>query len=123
MGVFPAISPEHHNMPLAVDLLQPKISSERRRHKLKRLVQHPNSFFMDVKASFNCDHHRVSLSPQCPGCYRVTTIFSHAHTVVVCSGCSSVLCHPTGGRTKLTKDVLSEGKINFHAIVVENFVF
>ena len=36
---------------LAVDLLQPKISSERRRHKLKRLVQHPNSFFMDVKAS------------------------------------------------------------------------
>merc|ERR1712072_1567826 len=86
--VFPAISPEHHNMPLAVDLLQPKISSEKRRHKLKRLVQHPNSFFMDVK---------------CPGCYRVTTIFSHAHTVVICSGCSSVLCHPTGGRTKLTE--------------------
>merc|ERR1719320_1662206 len=30
------------------------------KHKLKRLVQHPNSYFMDVK---------------CPGCYRITTVF------------------------------------------------
>ena len=42
-------------MPLAKDLLHPLPAEEKRRHKLKRLVQHPNSYFMDVK---------------CPGCYR-----------------------------------------------------
>ena len=43
-------------MPLAKDLLHPIPAEERKRHKLKRLVQSPNSFFMDVK---------------CPGCYRL----------------------------------------------------
>ena len=42
-------------MPLAKDLLHPLHHEEKRKHKLKRLVQHPNSYFMDVK---------------CPGCYR-----------------------------------------------------
>ena len=42
-------------MPLAKDLLHPAPAEEKRKHKLKRLVQHPNSYFMDVK---------------CPGCYR-----------------------------------------------------
>ena len=37
-----------------VDLLFPPAELEKRRHKLKRLVQSPNSFFMDVK---------------CPGCF------------------------------------------------------
>merc|ERR1711892_459300 len=75
-------------MPLARELLLPLPKDERRSHKLKRLVQHPNSYFMDVK---------------CPGCYHITTVFSHAQTVVVCAGCSSVLCQPTGGRTRLTE--------------------
>ena len=34
---------------LARELLLPLVKDERRRHKLKRLVQHPNSYFMDVK--------------------------------------------------------------------------
>jgi hypothetical protein len=34
---------------LAKDLLHPLPEEERRKHKKKRLVQHPNSFFMDVK--------------------------------------------------------------------------
>lgn len=34
---------------LAVDLLNPSVESEKRSHKLKRLVQSPNSYFMDVK--------------------------------------------------------------------------
>ncbi|KAJ3335632.1 hypothetical protein HDU93_004877, partial [Gonapodya sp. JEL0774] len=34
---------------LAVDLLNPSTASEKQKHKLKRLVQSPNSFFMDVK--------------------------------------------------------------------------
>ncbi|KAG7245355.1 hypothetical protein INR49_010805 [Caranx melampygus] len=36
-------------MPLAKDLLHPTIDHERRQHKKKRLVQSPNSYFMDVK--------------------------------------------------------------------------
>ena len=45
-------------MPLAKDLLHPPMDDERRKHKKKRLVQSPNSYFMDVK---------------CPGCYKITT--------------------------------------------------
>merc|ERR1712154_623186 len=75
-------------MPLAADLLNPTYEAEQRKHKLKRLVQRPNSFFMDVK---------------CPGCYKITTVFSHAQTVVKCEGCSSVLCQPTGGKARLTE--------------------
>ena len=44
------------------DLLHPTREEQARLHKKKRLVQAPNSFFMDVK---------------CPGCYAVTTVFSH----------------------------------------------
>ena len=43
-------------MPLKVDLLNPKLDDQRRCHKKKRLVQSPNSYFMDVK---------------CPGCYKI----------------------------------------------------
>ncbi|KAI0296640.1 40S ribosomal protein S27 [Russula brevipes] len=75
-------------MPLAVDLLNPSAEAESKKHKLKRLVQSPNSYFMDVK---------------CPGCFSISTVFSHAQTVVICSSCSSVLCQPTGGRARLTE--------------------
>ncbi|XP_033074255.1 40S ribosomal protein S27-like [Trachypithecus francoisi] len=77
----------HENMPLAKDLLHPS-PEEKRKHKKKRLVQSSNSYFMDVK---------------CPGCYKITMIFSHAQTVVSCVGCSTVLCQPTGGKARLTE--------------------
>uniref|UniRef100_A0A672YPU3 40S ribosomal protein S27 n=1 Tax=Sphaeramia orbicularis TaxID=375764 RepID=A0A672YPU3_9TELE len=77
-------------MPLAKDLLHPSVEEEKRRHKKKRLVQSPNSYFMDVK---------------CPGCYKITTVFSHAQTVVLCVGCSTVLCQPTGGKARLTEGI------------------
>ncbi|KAJ3777554.1 ribosomal protein S27-domain-containing protein, partial [Lentinula raphanica] len=73
---------------LAVDLLNPTPESEKRQHKLKRLVQSPNSYFMDVK---------------CPGCFAITTVFSHAQTVVICGSCASILCQPTGGKARLTE--------------------
>merc|ERR1712186_19147 len=79
---------EVNTMPLAKELLLPLAKDEQRKHTLKRLVQHPNSYFMDVR---------------CPGCYRITTVFSHAQTVVVCAGRSTVLCQPTGGRARLTE--------------------
>ncbi|KAM6039366.1 LOW QUALITY PROTEIN: small ribosomal subunit protein eS27 [Chlamydotis macqueenii] len=78
----------HAEMPLAKDLLHPSPEEEKRKHKKKRLVQSPNSYFMDVK---------------CPGCYKITTVFSHAQTVVLCVGCSTVLCQPTGGKARLTE--------------------
>ena len=59
---------------------------KRRGNKKKRLVQSPSSYFMDVK---------------CPGCYKITTVFSHAQKVVLCVGCSTVLCQPTGGKARL----------------------
>ncbi|KFZ61098.1 40S ribosomal protein S27-like, partial [Podiceps cristatus] len=72
---------------LAKDLVHPSLEDERRKHKKKRLVQSPNSYFMDVK---------------CPGCYKITTVFSQC-SVVLCVGCSTVLCQPTGGKARLTE--------------------
>ncbi|RKP00509.1 hypothetical protein CXG81DRAFT_26782 [Caulochytrium protostelioides] len=84
-------------MVLAVDLLNPLPSSERQAHKLKRLVQSPNSYFMDVK---------------CGGCFNITTVFSHAQSVVICHGCTSVLCRPTGGKARLTEGCSFRKKAN-----------
>ncbi|PKK17583.1 ribosomal protein S27 [Columba livia] len=44
-----------------------------------------------------------SLSHFLVGCYKITTVFSHAQTVVLCVGCSTVLCQPTGGKARLTE--------------------
>eukprot|EP00197_Chlamydomonas_leiostraca_P012984 CAMPEP_0202866484 /NCGR_PEP_ID=MMETSP1391-20130828/7688_1 /ASSEMBLY_ACC=CAM_ASM_000867 /TAXON_ID=1034604 /ORGANISM="Chlamydomonas leiostraca, Strain SAG 11-49" /LENGTH=86 /DNA_ID=CAMNT_0049546433 /DNA_START=53 /DNA_END=313 /DNA_ORIENTATION=+ len=71
-----------------IDLLNPPAELEKQKHKLKRLVQSPNSYFMDVK---------------CQGCFNITTVFSHSQTVVLCGSCSAVLCTPTGGRARLTE--------------------
>ena len=45
------------------------------------------------------------------GCYKITTVFSHAQTVVKCDGCAAVLCQPTGGKARLT-----EGKLNISPV-------
>ncbi|XP_061635186.1 small ribosomal subunit protein eS27-like [Phyllopteryx taeniolatus] len=69
------------------DMMYPTLAEEKARHKKKRQVQSPNSYFMDVK---------------CMGCYKIATIYSHAQTVVPCVGCSIILCRPRGGKCKLT---------------------
>ena len=74
--------------PYEVDLLHPLPSVEASRHKLKRLVQTPNSFFMDVK---------------CPGCTSISIVFSHAQTVIQCTSCMILLAQPTGGKARLTE--------------------
>merc|ERR1711881_567116 len=81
----------------SADLLCPTHDEENRRHKLKRLVQCPNSFFMDVK---------------CPGCFHITPVFSHAQIVVFCSACSTALCQPTGGRCRLTEGCSYRKKVD-----------
>ncbi|XP_005392193.1 PREDICTED: 40S ribosomal protein S27-like [Chinchilla lanigera] len=75
-------------MPLSKDLLHHSPEEEKRKHKKKGLMQSPNSCFIDVK---------------CPGCYTITTVFSHAQTVVLCVGCSTVLHQPAGGEARLTE--------------------
>ncbi|XP_042759522.1 40S ribosomal protein S27-like isoform X2 [Leopardus geoffroyi] len=40
---------------------------------------------------------------KCPGCYKITTVFSHVQTVVLCVGCSTILCQLTGGKARLTE--------------------
>jgi small subunit ribosomal protein S27e len=70
------------------ELGYPTARSERAKHKKHRLVQGPNSFFMDVK---------------CPSCNTVNQIYSHATTVVNCKNCKAVLSRPTGGKAKLVE--------------------
>lgn len=84
------------------DLLHPSSHDEQSQHKLKRLVQSPNSYFVDVK---------------CPGCHQMsaifwiyththsffsTSMFSHASTVVTCGNCNQVIGTPTGGKARLS---------------------
>ena len=86
-----------HPLKMPVDLLHPTAEQEARTHKLKRLVQSPNSFFMDIK---------------CPGCFQITTVFSHAQTVVLCGSCNVMLCQPTGGRARLTEGCSYRKKVD-----------
>ena len=71
---------------MEIDLLNADPTQEEHLHKLKRLVQTPNSFFMDVI---------------CKVCNEISTVFSHSQTAVQCSNCGNVLCTTTGGRAKL----------------------
>lgn len=72
---------------MEMDLLNVDPSEEEHMHKLKRLVQNPNSYFLDVK---------------CKKCKDITTIFSHSQTAVTCHNCGETLCTPTGGKAKLS---------------------
>jgi len=82
---------------MPIDLLHPSAEQEAKTHKLKRLVQSPNSFFMDIK---------------CPGCFQITTVFSHAQSVVLCGSCNVMLCQPTGGRARLTEGCSYRKKVD-----------
>ncbi|ODQ80962.1 hypothetical protein BABINDRAFT_33817 [Babjeviella inositovora NRRL Y-12698] len=75
-------------MVLVADLLHPLPQTEAGMHKLKKLVQAPESYFMDVK---------------CPGCMSITTVFSHAQTPVNCEQCATILCRPSAGRAELAE--------------------
>ena len=71
------------------DLLHPTKNSEAKKHKKKRLIQAPDSFYMDVK---------------CEGCFSITQLYSHSQDVIYCSGCSTTINKPTGGKT-----IISDG--------------
>merc|ERR1712170_185952 len=73
-----------------IDLFHLTSDLESKKHKLKRLVQCPNSYFIEVK---------------CPGCSLITTTFSHSQSTVICESCGNILCTPTGGKARLTEGV------------------
>ena len=56
---------------MEIDLINVDPIREEHMHKLKRQVQCPNSYFMDVK---------------CQNCYNTTVVFSHAQSAVQCEG-------------------------------------
>lgn len=71
---------------MEMNLLNVDPTEEERLHKLKRLIQAPNSYFMDVK----CKH-----------CNEISNIFSHSQTSISCSKCGDLLCNTSGGKVKL----------------------
>jgi small subunit ribosomal protein S27e len=74
------------------DLLNPNPAEELTKHKLKKLIQKPNSFFLDIK---------------CFKCPTMTHTFSHAQSTILCSNekCNEVLATPTGGKLELKDGV------------------
>ena len=52
------------------------------------------------------------------GCLNISTVFSHAQTVVLCSSCGTVLCQPTGGRARLTEGKKNNRKYPVYYIIV-----
>ena len=53
--------------------------------------------------------------PRLAGCFAITTVFSHAQTVVLCAACGSVLCQPTGGKARLTEGMPNHRSIDVNA--------
>mmetsp|Transcript_29749 Transcript_29749/g.45995 ORF Transcript_29749/g.45995 Transcript_29749/m.45995 type:complete len:87 (+) Transcript_29749:50-310(+) len=72
------------------DLAYPSERTEAQKHKRRRLLQGPNSFFWDVK---------------CKGCYQIQTVYSHAKNNVICPGCNTLLARPTGGKARLSEGI------------------
>lgn len=59
---------------------------EARRHKLKRTIPTPNSYFMKIR---------------CSECSTIALCFSHANIAITCASCNKKLCRPTGGKVKI----------------------
>ena len=68
------------------DLLVPDQRQQDSLHKLKRLVQRPNSYFIDIK---------------CKVCKTLNHTFSHAQSEIRCKNCNELLAVPTGGKLEL----------------------
>jgi len=54
---------------MELDLLTPNLEVEETLHKLKKLVQRPNSYFIDIK---------------CRNCKDMVHTFSHAQSIIKC---------------------------------------
>jgi len=73
-------------------LLKPDPAEENTKHKLKKLVQKPNSYFIDIKCSSGT-------------CKEMVHTFVNAQSVIKCKKCSQILATPTGGKLSLKDGV------------------
>merc|ERR1711972_94160 len=71
------------------DLLNIPDHGEQKRHKLKRTVQAPNSYFMNVKSDISNDKAGMAV------------VFSHSQTPIYCPSTDKVLAKVTGGKVML----------------------
>ncbi len=71
------------------DLLRPDPEEERQKHKLKRLVQKANSFFLDIRCK----------------CGEINHTFSCAQSTIKCKKCNEILATPTGGKLELREGI------------------
>ena len=65
-----------------------------------------SAFFIPSSCSAVPHRHATRLFFQdvkCPGCVNISTVYSHAQTVVLCGNCSQILCSPTGGKARLSE--------------------
>eukprot|EP00766_Chilomastix_caulleryi_P006402 gnl/Chilomastix_caulleri/8634.p1 GENE.gnl/Chilomastix_caulleri/8634~~gnl/Chilomastix_caulleri/8634.p1 ORF type:complete len:74 (+),score=7.64 gnl/Chilomastix_caulleri/8634:31-252(+) len=69
------------------NLLHPDPIREQEKHKLKRLVQGPNAYYLDVK---------------CKQCNTITVAYSHATMPVKCLGCGTTVAVPNGGNSRIS---------------------
>lgn len=70
------------------DLLNVPEHIEHNRHKLRRTVPAPNSYFLKIK---------------CSGCQNVSMAFSNAQSNVPCFDCNKSLYKTTGGKIKIAE--------------------
>jgi len=80
-----------HKKILNPNILNQNQEIEKLKHKSKRIIPSPDSFFMDVK---------------CPACQTMSIVFSHSQTVVNCKSCKKIICKPSGGKAKLIEGTL-----------------
>lgn len=69
------------------DLLHVPKDIEKRTHKLKRLVQAPNSYFMKLKNKTSSN---------------VTVVFSNAHGIIKDMKDNKIIAQSTGGKIKIS---------------------
>ena len=77
------------------DLLNLPFQEEFRRHKLRRTIPAPNSYFFHI---------------ECNKCQKIKTCFSHGHSQVKCIDCNQTLAVPSGGKLKI-KGAVASAKI------------
>ncbi|ABA27304.1 ribosomal protein S27 (nucleomorph) [Bigelowiella natans] len=73
-----------------LDLSNPSKKTEAKKHKLKRLIQSPNSHYIATK---------------CLKCKKINIIFSHSVFWKTCVDCSTLLTRPSGGKFKSSKSM------------------
>merc|ERR1711862_356890 len=98
-----AQSPREHTQHIHTRSLSDKHTDSRWFSQLISSTHRPPPRPASTNSGRSSQRHAPFMDVKCPGCFTITTVFSHAQTVVVCQGCSQVLCQPTGGKARLTE--------------------